>query len=91
MSRLALSLEGLRIFERGWLSSNNVLLRGSGGDTTLIDSGHSVHAAQTVALVQNALREAGPEQRLTRVLKSKCQAWHFDLNDKESVMRSTGS
>ena len=45
---------GLQLLERGWLSSNNVLLDdGDGG--VLIDSGHSVHAAQTVALLQQAL------------------------------------
>lgn len=44
----------LLVFERGWLSSNNILFR---GDTScaLVDSGYSSHSAQTVALVQHAL------------------------------------
>lgn len=46
---------GLTVFERGWLSSNNVLLRGHAGPTTLVDSGYFSHAAQTVALVETAL------------------------------------
>ena len=52
------ALHGLSIFERGWLSSNNVLVQGDGGGATLIDSSHTVHAAQTVALVRHALAQA---------------------------------
>ena len=51
------ALHGLSIFERGWLSSNNVLVQGDGGGATLIDSSHTVHAAQTVALVRQALAQ----------------------------------
>ena len=45
---------GLHVLERGWLSSNNVLLDGDDG-ATLIDSGHCVHAEQTVALLRQRL------------------------------------
>jgi glyoxylase-like metal-dependent hydrolase (beta-lactamase superfamily II) len=48
--------QGLTVFERGWLSSNNVLLRGDSGPTTLIDSGYFTHSAQTLALVGTALQ-----------------------------------
>ena len=41
-----LNLPGLTVFERGWLSSNNVLLHDVDG-ATLIDSGHARHADQT--------------------------------------------
>ncbi len=44
----------ITVFERGWLSSNNILLRGA-QSTALIDSGYASHAAQTVALVHAAL------------------------------------
>ncbi len=55
MSSSALPLgPGLRVFERGWLSSNNILLD-DGDGATLVDSGHCVHAPQTVALLQQAL------------------------------------
>lgn len=48
---------GITVFERGWLSSNNVLLASdSGGEAVLIDSGYASHAEQTVALVRNALK-----------------------------------
>lgn len=41
------------MFERGWLSSNNVLLDGDA--PVLVDSGYVTHAAQTVDLVERAL------------------------------------
>lgn len=43
----------MRVFERGWLSSNNVLFTGE--DTALVDSGYVTHAPQTLALVRHAL------------------------------------
>ncbi len=45
----------VQVFERGWLSSNNILLSGR-DDTTLIDSGYVSHAPHTLALVRRALR-----------------------------------
>nr|WP_315394088.1 MBL fold metallo-hydrolase [uncultured Duganella sp.] len=45
----------IRVFERGWLSSNNVLLLGR-DDTALIDTGYLTHADQTLALVRHALQ-----------------------------------
>ena len=55
---------GLTVFERGWLSSNNVLFVGDDAHgSTLVDSGYCTHAEQTVALVRQAL-ETRPLQRL---------------------------
>jgi len=46
---------GVSVLERGWLSSNNVLMQGR--DTAvLIDTGYCLHASQTLALVQGALQ-----------------------------------
>ncbi len=45
---------GVTVFERGWLSSNNILLCGDAG-CALVDSGYSSHAAQTLALVDASL------------------------------------
>lgn len=42
------------VLERGWLSSNNILLCAD-GQTALVDSGYGTHAAQTVALVDTQL------------------------------------
>lgn len=47
--------QGIQIFERGWLSSNNILIQGE-RSTALIDSGYGTHAPQTLALVQSALQ-----------------------------------
>jgi glyoxylase-like metal-dependent hydrolase (beta-lactamase superfamily II) len=44
----------IRVFERGWLSSNNILLL-SDTAPALVDSGYATHAPQTVALIENAL------------------------------------
>ena len=49
-----LQILGLQVFERGWLSANNILFTDS-ESATLIDSGYVTHEAQTLALVQNAL------------------------------------
>ncbi|HBZ08177.1 MAG TPA: MBL fold metallo-hydrolase [Massilia sp.] len=43
----------MQVFERGWLSSNNILFTGL--DTALVDSGYVTHAPQTLALVDHAL------------------------------------
>ncbi len=44
------------VFERGWLSSNNVLFIGS-DSTALVDTGYCSHAPQTLALVRAQLDE----------------------------------
>lgn len=46
---------GVSVFERGWLSSNNILIQGTERNA-LIDSGYCTHAAQTLALVDSALQ-----------------------------------
>jgi glyoxylase-like metal-dependent hydrolase (beta-lactamase superfamily II) len=45
---------GIQVLERGWLSSNNILLY-DGDRATLIDAGYVGHAAQTLELVKSAL------------------------------------
>ena len=47
---------GVTVFERGWLSANNILFTGAGG-TALVDSGYWTHAEQTLALVSGVLCE----------------------------------
>ena len=46
---------GVHVFERGWLSANNVLLLDA-HSTTLVDSGYVTHQAQTLALVAQGLQ-----------------------------------
>jgi glyoxylase-like metal-dependent hydrolase (beta-lactamase superfamily II) len=80
-------LEDLAVFERGWLSSNNVLLRGHGDGegATLIDSSHCLHGAQTVALVQRALP---PGQTLARVVNTHLHSDHCGGN--AALLRAYG-
>lgn len=49
----ALLPPGVLVLERGWLSSNNVVLVGDGG-ASVVDSGYWTHSEQTVALVSAA-------------------------------------
>jgi glyoxylase-like metal-dependent hydrolase (beta-lactamase superfamily II) len=45
---------GLTVLERGWLSSNNVVITGE-GEAAVVDTGYWTHAEQTVALVAQAV------------------------------------
>lgn len=71
----------IQVVERGWLSSNSVLLAGA-GDTALIDSGYATHARQTLALVRHAL--AG--RRLDRLLNTHLHSDHCGGN---ALLRDT--
>lgn len=44
----------ITVLERGWLSSNNILICGE-SQTVLVDSGYCTHAEQTLSLVERAL------------------------------------
>ncbi len=72
------ALAGLRVFERGWLSSNNILVPAAEGEAgaTLIDTGHVNHAAQTVALLRHALDEAP----LARIVNTHLHSDHCGGN-----------
>jgi glyoxylase-like metal-dependent hydrolase (beta-lactamase superfamily II) len=65
----------MTVFERGWLSSNNVLFDGPEG-TALIDSGYLTHAPQTLALVRHALGN----KRLDRLLNTHLHSDHCGGN-----------
>ena len=65
----------VRVLERNWLSSNNVLLIGP-DETALIDSGYVTHAPQTLALVRHVLG-ARP---LGRLLNTHLHADHCGGN-----------
>lgn len=45
---------GVTVFERGWLSANNILFVGRQG-SALVDSGYHTHSGQTLALIEQAL------------------------------------
>jgi glyoxylase-like metal-dependent hydrolase (beta-lactamase superfamily II) len=65
----------IQVLERGWLSSNNVLLLGAEG-AALVDSGYGAHAAQTLQLVEHALKGA----RLARLINTHCHSDHMGGN-----------
>jgi glyoxylase-like metal-dependent hydrolase (beta-lactamase superfamily II) len=70
---------GLTVFERGWLSSNNVLLD-NGLTATLIDTGYCTHAEQTLALVAHALAHEGRQRPLDQVLNTHLHSDHCGGN-----------
>lgn len=47
---------GIEVFERGWLSANNIFHCGE-NDVSLVDSGYCAHQDLTIGLVQNALQK----------------------------------
>ncbi len=72
---------GLCVLERGWLSSNNLLIEAAAGEpgAVLVDTGHLNHAGQTVALVEHAL--AGQAQpRLARIVNTHLHSDHCGGN-----------
>ena len=68
----------IQVIERGWLSSNNVLLF-EGERATLVDAGYVGHAPQTVALVSAAL-QARPGTRLARLVNTHSHSDHIGGN-----------
>jgi len=73
----------IQVLERGWLSSNNILLHDSDG-CTLIDSGYHAHSAQTLLLLQHALGG----KPLTRLINTHCHSDHMGGN--AAVQRAYG-
>ena len=65
----------LRVLERGWVSSNNIVFLGK-NDTALVDTGYGSHAEQTLALVQLAL--AG--RSLERIVNTHTHSDHIGGN-----------
>jgi glyoxylase-like metal-dependent hydrolase (beta-lactamase superfamily II) len=63
------------VFERGWLSSNNILFVGV-DETALVDTGYATHADQTLALVESMLGS----RPLDRVLNTHLHSDHCGGN-----------
>jgi glyoxylase-like metal-dependent hydrolase (beta-lactamase superfamily II) len=61
--------DSIQVFERGWLSSNNILLLGR-HDTAIIDTGYLSHAPQTLELVRHALHGRHLDQVINTHLHS---------------------
>jgi glyoxylase-like metal-dependent hydrolase (beta-lactamase superfamily II) len=76
MSGTASLPAALRVLERGWLSSNNVLLLDDDGRATLVDTGYVTQKEQTLALVRHAL--AG--RPLARIVNTHLHSDHCGGN-----------
>ena len=72
------ALQGLTVLERGWLSSNNIVIHAAPGEpgAVLVDSGHVRHAEQTVALVRHALHG----EPLARIVNTHLHSDHCGGN-----------
>jgi len=70
------------VLERGWLSSNNILIHAAPGEpgAVLVDTGHVAHRAQTLALVQHALDAAPHVPRLARIVNTHLHSDHCGGN-----------
>ncbi|HYW56286.1 MAG TPA: MBL fold metallo-hydrolase [Polaromonas sp.] len=77
----------LRVFERGWLSSNNILCFGS-DSCALIDSGYSTHAEQTLSLVAGELQGRPLDLLLNTHLHSDHCGGNAALQGKYPEMRT---
>ncbi len=67
--------KGMQVFERGWLSSNNILCIDD-DSAFLVDSGYLTHANQTLALVQHALNG----RKLTTLINTHLHSDHCGGN-----------
>jgi glyoxylase-like metal-dependent hydrolase (beta-lactamase superfamily II) len=69
---------GIEIFERGWLSANNVLLFGD-QDVSLVDTGYCAHQQMTLDLVSNSLKQHGLKT-LNKVVNTHLHSDHCGGN-----------
>jgi len=77
VSSLLLDTLGLRVLERGWLSANQAVFRAVGATpATVVDTGFSAHAAQTLALIDHALAGAS----LGRIVNTHLHSDHCGGN-----------
>ena len=67
----------LRVIERGWLNSNQVVML-SPGDNVLVDSGYCTHRERTLELL--ASREGLDRQPLERLVNTHCHSDHMGGN-----------
>lgn len=67
--------DDILVFERGWLSANNILLF-DGGAATLVDTGYVSHADQTIELVRAGL----DGRKLTDIVNTHSHSDHIGGN-----------
>jgi glyoxylase-like metal-dependent hydrolase (beta-lactamase superfamily II) len=72
----ALQQIGAQVLVRGWLSANNIVFRGGAAGSSVVDTGYFSHAAQTVALIEQALAA----EPLARVINTHLHSDHCGGN-----------
>ena len=77
----------LIVFERGWLSSNNILFVGA-DETALVDTGYATHAEQTLALVESALGTRPLDRILNTHLHSDHCGGNAALQERYPALRT---
>ena len=87
MSAVALP-PGVLVLERGWLSSNSIVLLGK-SEAALIDSGYWTHAGQTLALVAQAVGERPLTTLLNTHLHSDHCGGNAALQDRHPGLRTS--
>lgn len=65
----------MRILERGWVSSNNIVFLGD-DEVAVVDTGYGRHAEQTLALLRNALGG----RHLNRIINTHTHSDHIGGN-----------
>ncbi|HCU54638.1 MAG TPA: MBL fold metallo-hydrolase [Gammaproteobacteria bacterium] len=66
----------LTVIERGWLSSNNIVIDDGAGGAVVVDTGYSTHAQQTLALLQQTLQG----RPLTKIINTHLHSDHCGGN-----------
>ena len=66
----------ITVLERGWLSANNIVFQGVHSGTAVVDTGYCTHAAQSVALIGDALHG----RPLDRILNTHLHSDHCGGN-----------
>ena len=79
--------QDIRVFERGWLSSNNILFLGQ-DNSALVDSGYASHAPQTLALVASALGSRPLDQLVNTHLHSDHCGGNAALQGRYPALRT---
>ena len=70
--------EGIKVFERGWLSANNIFFW-SKDDVSIVDTGYVAHQEQTLALVKNLLKAEGLS-KLDKIVNTHLHSDHCGGN-----------
>jgi glyoxylase-like metal-dependent hydrolase (beta-lactamase superfamily II) len=82
---------GVSVVERGWLSSNMVLMQGP-AELVVVDTGYASHAEQTLAIVEAALaRHPLGRGASVRVLNTHLHSDHCGGNAAIQAGRPSGN